>query len=132
MLHLGLEEFLASKPVHIIAPISATFFRQRAAQMRVSFKRPRVGSSLSVAHPPSPSSSDPTAKEFVGPTAAAAAPPPSTSEDFGLHRMLDTIMTIQAAHGQLLVDVLMELQALRAELASFRWSPPPPPFDDEF
>ena len=40
-------------------------------------------------------------------------------------------MTIQAAHGQLLVDVLTELQALRAELASFRRSPPPPPFDDE-
>ena len=31
LLHLGLEDFLASKPVHIIAPISATFFRQKAA-----------------------------------------------------------------------------------------------------
>ena len=40
-------------------------------------------------------------------------------------------MTVQAANGQLLVDVLIELQALRAELACFRWSPPPPPFDDE-
>ena len=45
--------------------------------------------------------------------------------------MLDTIMTVQAAHGKLLADVLTELQALRAELASFRRSPLPPPFDDE-
>ena len=33
LLHLGLEEFLASKLVHIIALIGATFLRQRAAQM---------------------------------------------------------------------------------------------------
>ena len=30
LLHLGLEEFLAFEPVHIIAPIGATFLRQRA------------------------------------------------------------------------------------------------------
>ena len=39
-------------------------------------------------------------------------------------------MTVQAAHGKILVDVLMELQALHADLASSRRSPPPP-FDDE-
>ena len=39
-------------------------------------------------------------------------------------------MTIQAVQGQILVDVLMELQALRADLASSKRSPPPP-FDDE-
>ena len=33
LLHLGLDEFLASDPVHVIAPIGATFFRQRTAQM---------------------------------------------------------------------------------------------------
>ena len=44
---------------------------------------------------------------------------------------VDTILTVQVTHGQLLVDVLTELQALREELASFRRSPPPPPFDDE-
>ena len=31
LLHLGLEDFPASEPVYIIAPISATFLRQRAA-----------------------------------------------------------------------------------------------------
>ena len=40
-------------------------------------------------------------------------------------------MTIQAAHGQILLDVLTELQALRADLAGARRSSPPPPFDNE-
>ena len=31
LLHLGLDEFPTSKLVHIIAPIGATFLRQRAA-----------------------------------------------------------------------------------------------------
>ena len=97
--------------------------------MRASFKRPRVESSFG-APPPSPSSSgDPIADAFVHPT-ATTAPPPSTSDDSSIHRMLDIVMIIQAAHGQLLVDVLTKLQALRADLASFRWSPPAPPFDD--
>ena len=39
-------------------------------------------------------------------------------------------MIVQAAQGQILVDVLTELQALYADLASARRSPPPP-FDDE-
>ena len=33
LLHLGLDEFLVSEPVYIIAPIGATFLRQRAAQI---------------------------------------------------------------------------------------------------
>ena len=41
-------------------------------------------------------------------------------------------MTIQAAHGQILVDVLDEIRGLRAELAQFRRSSPPLPFDDGF
>ena len=31
LLHLGLDDFPAFEPVHIIAPIGATFLRQRAA-----------------------------------------------------------------------------------------------------
>ena len=30
--------------------------------------------------------------------------------------MLETVMTVQAAHGQLLVDMLVEFHALRADL----------------
>ena len=130
LLHLGLVEFPASKLVHIITPTGATFLRQRAVQMRASFKRPRVEFSSGVAPPPPPYSGDPTANAYVDPT-ATTTPPPSTSNDSSIRRMLDTIMTVQAAHGQLLVDVLTELQALHANLASFRWSPLPPPFDDE-
>ena len=40
-------------------------------------------------------------------------------------------MTVQAIHGQILVDVLAELQALQVDLARTRHSTPPPPFDDE-
>ena len=41
-------------------------------------------------------------------------------------------MTVQAAYGQLLVDMLDELRALRADLAHLQHSPSPPPFDDGF
>ena len=33
LLHLGLEDFLVSEPIYIIAPIGATFLRQRVPQM---------------------------------------------------------------------------------------------------
>ena len=134
LLHLGLDEFPASEPVYIIAPIGATFLRQKAAQMRASSKRPRVESS-GVAPPPPSSTSDTTDEEFVDPTTATAAtvvPPPSTSDDSDLRRMLETVMTVQAAHGQILVDMLDELRALRADLEHLQRSPPPPPFDDGF
>ena len=99
--------------------------------MRASSKHPRVESSFGAPPPlPPPSSGDLVADEFIDLTIAAALSP-STSDDSSIRRMLDTIMTVQAAHGKLLADVLMELQALRAELASFRRSPLPPPFDDE-
>ena len=45
LLHIELEDFPAFEPVHIIAPINATFLRQRVAQMRASSKRPKVKSS---------------------------------------------------------------------------------------
>ena len=101
--------------------------------MRASFKCPRVESSSGVVPlPPLPSfsTSDLVADAYVDPT-VAAAPPPSTSDDSDIRHMLETVMTVQATHGQLLVDVLTELQSLRADLASIRRSPPPPPFDDE-
>ena len=76
--------------------------------MRASSKCPRVESSSSVSPSPPHSSGDSTAEEFVDPT-ATTAPPPFTANDSGIRRMLDTVMTVQAAHGQLLLDVLIEL-----------------------
>ena len=126
-MHLGLEEFPASEPIHIIALIGATFLRQRATQIRASSKRPRVKSSSGVPPPPPPFSGDLTADAYVDLT-AVVDPLPSTSNDSSIRCMLDTVMTVQVTHGQLLVDVLTELQALRAKLESFRRLPTPPPF----
>ena len=129
LLDLGLEDFPAFEPVHIITPIGATFIRQTATQMKASSKRHRVESSTGDASRP-PSSGDPSAKEFVNPT-TAVYPPPSSSSDSSIRSMLDTVMTIQAAHGQILLDVLTELQALLADLAGAQQSSPLPPFDDK-
>ena len=100
--------------------------------MRASSKRPRVESS-GVAPPPPFFTGDTSAEASVDPVAVAvdAVPPPSTSNDLDIRCTLETVITIQVAHGQLLVDMLDELHALRADLEHFRWSPPPPPFDDE-
>ena len=133
LLHLGLEDFPASEPVHIVTPIGATFLRQRVAQLRASSKRPRVEPS-GVAPPPPPSSTgDTMAEESVDSAAAATiVPSPSTSDDSDIQCMLETVMIVQAAHGQILADMLDEFRALRADLEYLRRSPPPPPFDDGF
>ena len=97
--------------------------------MRATSKRPRVETSTGATAQP-PSSGNLFAEAYVDPT-TVVDPPPSSSGDLSIWSMLDIIMTIQAAYGQLLVDVLTELQALRVDLASVRQSSPPSPFDDE-
>ena len=97
LLFLGLDDFPADEPVHIIAPIGATFLRQRAAQLKASSKRPRVESSTGDASR-APPSSDPTADDFVDPT-TTVDPPPSTSSSSSMHTMLETCLIIQATHG---------------------------------
>ena len=42
LLYLGLDGFPSGEPIHVIAPIGATFLCQRAAQLRVAPSRPRV------------------------------------------------------------------------------------------
>ena len=78
--------------------------------MKASSKRAKVESSTGNAFRP-PTSGDPTAEEHVDLT-AAVDPPPSSLSDSSLWSMLDIVMTIQVAHGQILLDVLNELQAL--------------------
>ena len=82
LLDLGLEDFPAFKPIHIIAPIDATFLRQKAAQLKAGSKYLRVESSTSDASRP-PSSSDPSIETYVDST-AVMDPPPSTSGDSSL------------------------------------------------
>ena len=122
LLYLGLDGFPFGEPVHMIAPIGATFFHQRAVQLRVAPSRPRGASSSGVPSPPS--STGTAATETSGTTADVDVPPPTASDDSNIHHTLDHVLTIQAAQGQILVNVLNEIRALRAKLAQFR----PPPF----
>ena len=52
---------------------------------------------------------DPTIEEYVDPT-AAIDPSPTSLSDASLQSMLDTVITVQAAYGQILVDVLVEFR----------------------
>ena len=85
--------------------------------MRPSSKRPKVEPS-GTAPPPSSAIGITSSKASTDPidAAAAAIPPPYTSDVFDIRRTLETVMTVQAAHGQLLVDMLDEIHALRADL----------------
>ena len=130
LLFLGLVDFPASEPVHVIAPISATFLRQRAAHLRVGSTRPRAEPSSVVLPPPS---SIGVAAETSGTAAATTdVPPPTTSDDSDIQRTLDHVLIVQAAQEQILVDVLDEIRGLQVDLARFQSSSSPSPFDDGF
>ena len=77
--------------------------------LRVDPTRPRGASSSVV--PPPPSSTG---------AADADVPALTTSDDSDIRRMLDYVLTVQVAHGQILVDVHNEIRALHVELAQFR------------
>ena len=115
LLFLDLVDFPTSEPIHVMVPIGATFLRQRATQLRIGSTHPRSVSSGAV--PPLPSSTSVDVAETSGAAADDDVPPPTASDDLDICRMLDHVLTVQAAHGQLLVDMLDEIRALRAELA---------------
>ena len=73
--------------------------------------------SSGVGSPPPSSTGVDMAKVFGAAAADADVPLPTTSDDSNIRRTLDHVLTIQAAHGQILVDVLDEIHGLRAELA---------------
>ena len=125
---LGLVDFPSSEPVHVVGPLGATFLRQRTAHLRTDPSISRGASSSSVPPPPSAIS----AAETSGGAAATDVPPPTISDDSDIRRTLDHVLTVQAAQGQVLVDILDEIRGLRADLALFRSSSSPPPFDDGF
>ena len=127
LLFLGLNGFPSGEPVHVVAPIGATFLRQRAAHLRVAPSHPRGASSSAAPPPPSSTGAD-AAETSSATTADADVPSPTTLDDSDIQRTLDHVLTVQAARGQILVDVLDEIRALLAELAQFRRSSTPPPF----
>lgn len=77
--------------------------------MRAGSTRPRVEPFGGV--PPPPTSTGDALAEASG-AAAADVPPPTTSDDFNIRHTLDHVLTVQAAHGQILVDMLDEIRAL--------------------
>ena len=101
MLFLGLADFPSGELIHVVAPLGATFLRQRAAHLRVDPSGPRGASSGDVPPPP-----------FSTSAAAVDIPPPTTSDDSDIRRTLDHVLTVQAAQGQILVDVLDEIRCL--------------------
>ena len=128
LLFLGLADFPTSEHVHVVGLLGATFLQQRAAHLRADPSVSRGASSSSV--PPPPFSTG--AAETSGAAAATDVPPLTTSDDSNIRRTLDHVLTVQAAQGQILVDILDEIRGLRADLAQFRSSSSPPPFDDGF
>ena len=80
LLFLSLDDFPASEPVHVIAPIDATFFRQRVAHLRVGPMHPR-GASFGVVPPLSSSIGADTAEASSAAIVDGDVPPPTTSDD---------------------------------------------------
>ena len=119
LLFLNLANFPTGEPVHVIALIGATFLRQRAGHLRVGLMHPKGASSGVVSPPPSSTGADTT--EASGAVIANGdVPPPTTSNDSDIRRMLDHVLIVQEAYGQILVDVLNEIRALHTELAQFQ------------
>ena len=128
LLFLVLADFPSSESVHVVGPLGATFLRQRATHLRADPSVSRGASSSSVPPPPSSTS----AAKTSGAAATTNVPPPTTSDDSDIRHTLDYVLTVQAAQGQVLVDILDEIRGLRADLARFQSSSSPPPFDDGF
>ena len=92
---LGLADFTSSEPVHVVGPLGATFLHQRAAHLRADPSVSHGASSSSVPHLPSSTG----AAETSGAAAATNVPPPTASDDSNIRRMLDHVLTVQAAQG---------------------------------
>ena len=127
--------------------IGATFLKQRSAQKKTvepsvgTTKRPRV-ESIAEDVPVDPTAAISDDDEDDADVDAAAIGPSTASLSLrsmlkrvletqsSHHIMMETFMTTQAAHGQLLDDLITYIVALRADFAEYRTSfPPPPPSD---
>ena len=93
LLFLGLADFPSGELVHFVAPISATFLRQRAVHLRVNPSHPRGASSGVVPLPPFSTSSD-AAETSGGAAADADVPLPTTTDDSNIRRTLDHVLTV--------------------------------------
>ena len=89
---LGLADFPAGEPVHVVGPLGATFLRQRAAHLRADPSVSRGASSSSV--PPPPSSISATETSGAASATAVDVPPLTTSDDSDIRRTLDHVLTV--------------------------------------
>ena len=80
LLFLGLADFPASEPVHVVGPLGATFLRKRAAHLRADPSVSRGASSSSVSSLPSSSGAAETSSAAV----ATDVPPPTISDDLDI------------------------------------------------
>ena len=76
LLFLGLADFPASEPVHVVGPLGATFLRQRAGHLKAD---PFVSQGVSSSSVPFPPSFTGAAETFGA--AATDVLPPTTSDD---------------------------------------------------
>ena len=60
----------------------------------------------------------------MDPTIAMEPKPPTSNTS--TRSMSETVLTVQFAHGQLLLDLIYEVAVLRADLAASRDASPPP------
>ena len=81
LLFLGLADFPSVEPVHVVAPLGATFLRQRAAHLRVDPSGPRGASFGDVPFPPSSTGVDATETSGAAVAASNDVSPPTTSDD---------------------------------------------------
>ena len=93
---------------------------------------PSVSLGASFNSVPLPPSSTGAAETSGGGGAATDVPSQTSSDDSNIRRTLDHVLTVQVAQGQVLVDILDEIKGLRADLAWFKSSSLPPPFDNGF
>ena len=76
---------------------------------------------------------DPTEEIHVDPIAAvdlaadAETDDPTVAPPLSLQAMMETFMTTQATHGQLIDELIIEVALLRADFAEYRSAFPPPP-----
>ena len=81
LLFLCIVDFPTGELVHVIAPTSATFLRQRAAYLRVGSTRPRGDSSGAVPPLPSSTSADTAKASGVAAAVDVGVPPLTTLDD---------------------------------------------------
>ena len=121
LLYLGLTNFPSGAPIHVVAPLGATFLKQRAAHLRVDPSGPKgtpsgdvppPSFSTGAVHPPSFSTGADAAETSGAAAVAADIPPPTSSDDSDIRRTLDHVLTVQVDQGQILVDDLNEIRDL--------------------